>query len=49
MFPIIVLFLGIFMLWVIATGKAYQIVQVLRRPVGRRPGSSNPPLTGRRR
>lgn len=33
MFPFAVLVVGIFTIWFIATGKAYQIIQVIGAPV----------------
>lgn len=43
MFPVLLLFGGIFILWIVATGKAVQIVQILGSPVRRtRPNVSNP-------
>jgi len=40
MFPVLLLMFGVFTLWIIATGKAYQIVQILGSPVRRRERSS---------
>jgi len=40
MFPVVLLFFGVFTLWIIATGKAYQIVQILGSPVRRRDRSN---------
>jgi hypothetical protein len=42
MFPFAVLFIGIFTIWFIATGKAYQIIQVIASPVKMR-GSMQAP------
>lgn len=41
MFPVITLLFGIFIIWIIATGKAYQIVQVFRAPIRRGNERSN--------
>lgn len=43
MFAVLMLFGGIFILWIVATGKAFQIVQILGSPVRRQRSSVNNP------
>lgn len=43
MFAVLMLFGGVFILWIVATGKAYQIVQILGSPVRRQRSNVNNP------